>query len=143
MANLDISEKRRPQDGRIKYKNNGFDIDIRVSSLPTSFGEKIVLRILDKSQLRLDLKKLGLNIGLLFQMTDDLIDFKGNSKIVGKPTKSDKKKGKATLVNLFGYYEALNFTQKLKKKIDKDIKKYGRKSSDLLKSVEFIVKRKF
>ncbi len=61
MANLDISEKRRPQDGRIKYNYKGNNIDIRVSSLPTSFGEKIVLRILDKSQLKLDLKILGLS----------------------------------------------------------------------------------
>ena len=61
MSNLDISEKRRPQDGRIRFNHQGNDIDIRVSSLPTSFGEKIVLRILDKTQLRLDLDKLGLN----------------------------------------------------------------------------------
>ncbi|MBU0475264.1 MAG: GspE/PulE family protein [Bacteroidetes bacterium] len=61
MANLDISEKRRPQDGRIKFIYKGHNIDIRVSSLPTGFGEKIVLRILDKSQLKLDLKLLGLS----------------------------------------------------------------------------------
>ena len=60
MANLDISEKRRPQDGRIKYVYKNKSLDIRVSSLPTSFGEKIVLRILDKTNLKLDVKKLGL-----------------------------------------------------------------------------------
>jgi type IV pilus assembly protein PilB len=60
MANLDISEKRRPQDGRIRFQHNGRNIDIRVSTLPTSYGEKIVLRILDKSQLQLDVSKLGL-----------------------------------------------------------------------------------
>ena len=53
------------------------------------------------------LKKIGLDIGLLFQITDDLIDFKGDSKIVGKPTKSDKKKGKQTLVKMLGYKETL------------------------------------
>lgn len=61
MANLDISEKRRPQDGKISYEYNEKLIDIRVSTLPTGFGEKIVLRILDKSQVMLDLNGLGFN----------------------------------------------------------------------------------
>jgi type IV pilus assembly protein PilB len=59
MANLDISEKRRPQDGKIRFAYKNMQIDIRVSTLPTAFGEKIVLRILDKSNLQLDLRKLG------------------------------------------------------------------------------------
>jgi type IV pilus assembly protein PilB len=59
MADLDIAEKRRPQDGRIRVKEGERVIDIRVSTLPTDFGEKVVLRILDKSQLELDLSKLG------------------------------------------------------------------------------------
>ena len=88
------------------------------------------------------LKKIGLDIGLLFQITDDLIDFKGNSKIVGKPTKMDKNKGKPTLVNLLGYKKTLNFAINLKNKINKKIKNYGIKSQDLLQSVEFILDRK-
>jgi type IV pilus assembly protein PilB len=67
MADLDIAEKRRPQDGRIRVKEGERTIDIRVSSLPTDFGEKIVLRILDKSQLQLDLTKLGFEEGDLKQ----------------------------------------------------------------------------
>jgi type IV pilus assembly protein PilB len=59
MANLDIAEKRRPQDGRIRVRQGDHTIDIRVSTLPTDFGEKVVLRILDKSQLCLDLSSLG------------------------------------------------------------------------------------
>lgn len=59
MADLDIAEKRRPQDGRIRVKDGERVIDIRVSSLPTDFGEKIVLRILDKTQVQLDMMKLG------------------------------------------------------------------------------------
>ncbi|MCL4539523.1 MAG: GspE/PulE family protein, partial [Bacteroidetes bacterium] len=59
MADLNIAEKRRPQDGRIRVQSGDRTIDIRVSSLATDFGEKIVLRILDKSQLQLDLNKLG------------------------------------------------------------------------------------
>ncbi len=59
MAQLDISEKRKPQDGRIKLLIGGKPIDYRVSSLPTLFGEKIVLRLLDQSNLQLDMTKLG------------------------------------------------------------------------------------
>jgi len=59
MAELDIAERRLPQDGRIKLKAKGRDVDLRVSTLPTLFGEKIVMRILDKSSLVLDLTKLG------------------------------------------------------------------------------------
>ena len=92
---------------------------------------------------RRKLKNLGLDIGLLFQIADDLIDFKGDSKIVGKLTKKDKKKGKQTLVKILGYKDALNFAKKLEKKINMKIKKYGIKSKDLIKSVEFILKRKF
>jgi len=89
------------------------------------------------------LKKIGLDIGLLFQIVDDLIDFKGDSKIVGKPTKMDKYKGKPTLVNLLGYKKTLNFSDNLKNKINKKIKKYGIQSHSLLQSVEFILDRKF
>ena len=60
MANLDIAERRLPQDGRIKLKfGKGRDMDYRVSVLPTLFGEKIVLRLLDKTSLQLDMTKLG------------------------------------------------------------------------------------
>lgn len=60
MANLDIAERRLTQDGRIKLKmGGGQELDIRVSVLPTLFGEKIVMRLLDKSNLQLDMAKLG------------------------------------------------------------------------------------
>lgn len=59
MASMDISEKRKPQDGRIKLMIGGSPIDYRVSSLPCLFGEKIVMRLLDSSNLQLDMTKLG------------------------------------------------------------------------------------
>jgi type IV pilus assembly protein PilB len=59
MAELDIAERRVPQDGRIKLKVMNRGIDLRVSSLPTIFGEKIVMRILDKGNLNVDLERLG------------------------------------------------------------------------------------
>jgi type IV pilus assembly protein PilB len=72
MSDLDIAERRLPQDGRIKLKmGRGREMDFRVSVLPTLFGEKIVLRLLDKSNLQLDMTKLGFEV-------DQLDDFKGS-----------------------------------------------------------------
>jgi type IV pilus assembly protein PilB len=59
MSRMDIGESRVPQDGRIKLKYGNQDIDFRVNTLPTLYGEKVVLRLLDKSSLKLDLEKLG------------------------------------------------------------------------------------
>ena len=59
MANLDIAERRLPQDGRIKFRDASREIDFRVSIIPALFGESVVLRILDKSALQLDLARLG------------------------------------------------------------------------------------
>jgi type IV pilus assembly protein PilB len=65
MASMDIAERRLPQDGRIKLRYNAREIDFRVSTLPTIFGEKAVLRILDKEALKLDLTQLGFDPGAL------------------------------------------------------------------------------
>ena len=70
MAQLDIAERRLPQDGRIKIKMTGKEMDYRVSVLPTLFGEKVVLRLLDKANLQLDMTKLGFE-------TQALADFEG------------------------------------------------------------------
>ncbi len=74
MSNLDISERRHPQDGRLKVRlEKGKDVDFRVSCLPTLFGEKIVLRVLDKSNLQVDMKKLGFEeeqLGILLKAID-------------------------------------------------------------------------
>ncbi len=59
MSNLDIAERRLPQDGRMRVKVNGRDYDLRVSFLPTVHGEKVVLRVLDKSNLSATMEKLG------------------------------------------------------------------------------------
>jgi general secretion pathway protein E len=59
MSKLDIAERRMPQDGRIKIAVRGVDIDFRVSTIPTAFGESVVLRILDRSRVELDFAKLG------------------------------------------------------------------------------------
>lgn len=89
MADLDISEKRLPQDGRIKIKNGFKTIDIRVSTTPTIFGEKIVMRILDASNLILDLSKFGINPVGLHHITDTLKAPYGMLLVTG-PTGSGK-----------------------------------------------------
>ncbi len=63
MAQLNIAEKRLPQDGRIRIKLAGRDIDIRVSTMPTVHGESIVMRLLDKSAMLLDLAEIGMGAG--------------------------------------------------------------------------------
>lgn len=67
MSELDISEKRIPQDGRIQMKMEGRDIDIRVSCVPTIYGENVVLRLLDRSKVILELGKLGFSPSILAQ----------------------------------------------------------------------------
>lgn len=89
IAELDISEKRKPQDGKIKFKFLGREVDIRVSTLPTRFGEKVVLRILDRSQLNLQMEKLGLSDYQLNIITKHLSRPYGMILVTG-PTGSGK-----------------------------------------------------
>jgi len=92
---------------------------------------------------RKKLKELGISIGLLFQIVDDLIDYNGDSSVAGKSTGKDEKKGKATLVRLLGYNEAINIANNLKKKIGKKIKSYGKNADNLMESIQFIIDRDF
>lgn len=98
MAELDIAEKRVPQDGRIKIRINGKPIDLRVSTLPTIFGEKIVMRILDKSNLQINLARLGFEEDALQKFLDAIESPYGMVLVTG-PTGS----GKSTTL-----YSALN-----------------------------------
>src|SRR6202158_3712335 len=90
MASLDIAERRLPQDGRIKLKlGRGQEMDFRVSVLPTMFGEKIVLRLLDKSNLQLDMTKLGFEESALRDFKDAIHKPYGMVLVTG-PTGSGK-----------------------------------------------------
>ncbi|MEW8397591.1 MAG: ATPase, T2SS/T4P/T4SS family, partial [Candidatus Thiodiazotropha sp.] len=73
MAHLDIAEKRIPQDGRISLKVGNRPVDVRVSTLPSSYGERVVLRLLDKQAGRLDLEQLGMSRELLLQVDPGII----------------------------------------------------------------------
>ncbi len=89
MGELDIAEKRLPQDGRIKIKIAGKDIDLRLSVIPTAHGERLVLRILDKSSVRLDLVDLGFEEHTI-QTVNQLIHKKHGIILVTGPTGSGK-----------------------------------------------------
>tara|TARA_Y100000590_G_scaffold463675_1_gene631041 strand:+ start:253 stop:1125 length:873 start_codon:yes stop_codon:yes gene_type:complete len=86
-------------------------------------------------------ENIGSDIGLLFQIADDLIDYKGNSRKVGKKTKKDHKLGKATLISLLGYKKTVIYSKKLKIKIQDKIKTYGNKSKDLQSTLNYIIER--
>ena len=84
---------------------------------------------------------IGEQIGLLFQIVDDLIDLKSSSKRAGKKTKKDMKKGKATLIKVLGYQNTVDYRDKLKFNILNKILIYGKKSKDLKDTINYIVNR--
>ena len=110
-----------------------FNFCLQASSIVANKSEKEVILM----------GKLGEEIGLLFQLTDDFLDLKGTKRLAGKPIKKDKKKGKSTLINLIGYKRAFKFAEKLKKKILLKLKKRGKNTKDLMETIEFILNRKF
>ena len=89
MSGLNISERRRPQDGRIQLKIGGKPIDLRVSTLPTQYGESVVLRVLDRSVVNLDLDALGIRPENLAKIRD-IIQMPNGIFIVTGPTGSGK-----------------------------------------------------
>jgi general secretion pathway protein E len=89
MGKLDIAEKRVPQDGRIKIKIAGKDIDIRLSTLPTSFGERIVMRLLDKSNVLLDIADIGFSKNQ-YEVITKIINKPNGIFLVTGPTGSGK-----------------------------------------------------
>ena len=86
-------------------------------------------------------ENIGADIGLLFQVADDLIDNKGNSLIAGKKTGKDKKRGKATLISLLGYKNTIKYANYLILKITKKIQNYGKDSKNLIETLNYILNR--
>jgi type IV pilus assembly protein PilB len=107
MANLDIAERRLPQDGRIDLNVGGNQVDMRVSVLPTMFGESIVIRVLDRTVVSLDMNKLGMDAGILSQFREIIHKPNGITLVTG-PTGS----GKTTTL-----YSALNELNEVTDKI--------------------------
>ncbi len=100
----------------------------------------LILKNKSKKEIKI-FENIGADIGLLFQVADDLIDHKGNFKIAGKKTGKDKKKGKATLISLMGYKNTIKYANDLIIKINNKIKKYGSRSQNLSKTLNYILSR--
>jgi len=100
----------------------------------------LILKKRNKSEIK-KFENLGSDIGLLFQVADDLIDYKGSLLTAGKKTGKDKKKGKATLISLLGHKNTIKYANKLIFKINNKLKKYGSKSKDLSATLNYILNR--
>jgi len=95
------------------------------------------------NKIKREMSMIGEELGFLFQIVDDLLDVKGSKKNVGKPVKKDEKKGKSTLIKLFGYKKTLEFAFRRKKMIIKKLRKYGSKSKKLIEITDFILDRSY
>ncbi len=100
----------------------------------------LILKKRNKSEIN-KFENLGSDIGLLFQVADDLIDHNGSLLTAGKKTGKDKKKGKATLISLLGHKNTIKYANKLIFKINNKLKKYGSKSKDLSETLNYILNR--
>jgi len=107
MADLDIAERRLPQDGRIRLNVGGHPVDLRVSVLPTMFGESVVMRVLDRSVVMLDLENIGMPTGILGSFREAISKPNGIVLVTG-PTGS----GKTTTL-----YAALNALNSIEDKL--------------------------
>ena len=134
---LDLSfEKKKISKNKI--------IDMEIKKTGKLFSFCCAAPVIIKNKNNKDIKffeNIGANIGLLFQIADDLIDFKGSSKIAGKITGKDNKKGKATLISLLGYQNAIKYSDMIKFKIIKDLKKYNLSSNNLNETLDYILTR--
>jgi len=117
------------------------DMQIKKTGKLFSFCCIVPLIIGKKIKFYKKFDKIGSNIGLLFQIADDLIDYKGKTKKFGKKTNKDKKVGKATLISLLGYKNTIKYSEKLKLNIFKSLDKFGNKASDLKDTIEYIMVR--
>ena len=123
-------------------RNKIIDMEIKKTGMLFSFCCAAPAIIKNKKNLEIRFfEKIGSDIGLLFQISDDLIDYKGNSKIAGKKTGKDQKKGKATLIGLLGYNNAVKYCNSLIININKKLQKYGSNSKKIKQTLENILNR--
>ena len=123
-------------------KNLIIDMQNKKTGELISFCTESAAILANKNSHRKSLKKIGLDIGLLFQITDDLLDLYGDKKKTGKPTRIDKKNGKATIIKSLGVNKTIEFCYKLLDDItDKLENKYGSRADSLVDSVNFLLRR--
>ena len=134
---LDLSfEKKKISRNRI------IEMEIKKTGKLFSFCCMVpsIIKNKDKKVIKL-FEKIGSDIGLLFQIADDLIDYKGSAKKAGKKTKKDQKKGKATLISLLGYKNAIKYSNKIKFNILNNLKVYGKKTNNISQTIDYILNR--
>ena len=135
---LDLNyEKKRVSKKKI--------IEMEIKKTGRLFSFCCVAPLIIKKKDNKEIKKfenIGADIGLLFQVADDLIDYKGNSLVAGKKTGKDKKKGKATLISLLGYKNTIKYGNNLIFKINNKLKKYGTNTKNLSETLDYIFSRK-
>ena len=120
-------------------------IEMEIKKTGKLFSFACAAPLILKSKSKKEIKKfeeIGAEIGLLFQVADDLIDYKGKLVVVGKKTGKDKKKGKATLISLLGYKNTIKYAKYLILKTNKKLIKYGSNSKNLSETLNYILNRK-
>ena len=134
---LDLSfEKKKISKNKI--------IDMEIKKTGKLFSFCCVAPLIIKKESRQEIQKfenIGADIGLLFQVADDLIDNKGSLLVAGKKTGKDKIKGKATLISLLGQKNTIKYANRLIIKINNKLKKYGPRSKNLSETLEYILNR--
>ncbi len=134
---LDLSYERK----KVSFKRI---VDMEIKKTGKLFSFCCAAPLIIKRKNKKDIKKfedIGADIGLLFQVADDLIDYKGSLIAAGKKTGKDKKKGKATLISLLGYKNTIKYAKDLIFKINIELKKYGSKSENLSETLNYILNR--
>ena len=123
-------------------KNKIVEMEIKKTGKLFSFccAAPLILKKKRKKEIK-EFENIGADIGLLFQVADDLIDYKGDSLTAGKKTGKDKKKGKATLISLIGYKNTIKYANNLILRIKSKLKKYGSKSRNLSETLNYILNR--
>ena len=119
-------------------------IEMEIKKTGKLFSFCCVAPLIIKKKSKQEINKfenIGADIGLLFQVADDLIDNKGSLLLAGKKTGKDKIKGKATLISLLGYKNTIKYAKRLILKINYKLKKYGSRSKNLSETLEYILNR--
>jgi geranylgeranyl pyrophosphate synthase len=124
-----------------KTKKQVIDMQIKKTGKLFSFCCVAPIIMSGKTKYMKKFNKIGNEIGLLFQIADDLIDLRGKTSSAGKKTKKDFKMGKATLISLLGADNTIKYADKLKLKIFKSLKMFGKKSDDLRETINYILNR--
>ena len=134
---LDLSYEKKK-----KSKNQIIEMEVKKTGKLFSFCclAPAMIKKKDNKEIKF-FENLGSNIGLLFQISDDLIDFKGDTKKAGKKTGKDQKRGKATLISLIGYTNAVKYCDKIIFDVYNSLKKYGSNSKNIKETLDYILNR--